>query len=214
LKYLRTVSGGGKLDAQNCAPASLRIPDMTTAKGASMSWGVYDHELPAMQDLKKASDRAVAIIAGSLVEARVRTALEETFHRNASIENEMFRSSGPLGSFSAKIKLAFLVGIISKEAYKELETLKDIRNRFAHYLDIKDFKSERICVWCNNLKLIEKYFQEAKPHTDLPNPHNLHLVMGINGKRRKLRSPKWRYMMTAMLLSRALMTPTGRQPRI
>ena len=89
-----------------------------------MSWSLHDHEIPAMEDLKKASDRAAAIIAGALVEARLQSAIQSRFQRDAKIEGDMFRSTGPLGTFSAKIKLSFLLGVVTQEAHRELETIK------------------------------------------------------------------------------------------
>jgi DNA-binding MltR family transcriptional regulator len=172
--------------------------------GGVMPWTIRDHETPAMERFTKGSDRAVAIIAGSLVEARLKEALESRFQRDPKIESEMFRSSGPLGSFSAKIKLAFLIGALTPEAYKELDRLKDVRNKFAHHLDIKDFQSQRVSDLCNNFSLIEKHFQEEMPpNVDLPNPHDVNLVIAIKLRNKKLKQARWRYLMTAMLFAHA-----------
>ena len=109
-----------------------------------MSWiSLSTEESEAIRDLHQSSDRAVAIIAATLVEARLKTALFEKFQRHEKLEKEMFRSTGPLGSFSAKIDMAFMMKIISLGAHRDLENMKNIRNRFAHYIDIKDFESQR-----------------------------------------------------------------------
>ena len=44
--------------------------------------------------------------------------------------------------FSNKIDLAFLLGLLTKEAHRDLKTMKDIRNKFAHNLEVKDFQSQ------------------------------------------------------------------------
>jgi DNA-binding MltR family transcriptional regulator len=178
-----------------------------------MAWVIHEHEIPAMENFTKGSDRAVAIIAGSLVEARLREALEIRFQRDQKIEAEMFRSSGPLGSFSAKIKLAFLMRALTPEAYKELDRLKDIRNQFAHHLDIKDFQSQKISGLCANFSLIEKHFQEEMPpHVDPPNPHGVMPLIAIRLRDKKLKQARWRYIMTAQLFALALAFPRGNQP--
>jgi hypothetical protein len=67
----------------------------------------------------------------------------------------MFRSSGPLGPFSVKITMGFLMRLYSYEARRELETIKNIRNEFAHQI-ARSFQFDRIRDLANNLSLSEK----------------------------------------------------------
>jgi DNA-binding MltR family transcriptional regulator len=170
-----------------------------------MSWiSLSAEESEAVHDLYQSSDRAVAIIAATLVEARIKTALLERFERHEKIEQNMFRSTGPLGSLSAKIDMILLLNIVSPDAHRDLETMKNIRNRFAHYLDIKDFESQRIADWCKNLRLIERHFVDPKTlASGEANPLGLNLQMAIEDRDEKLKSPRWRYLMTAMLFAAA-----------
>lgn len=117
-------------------------------------WVLADGEqAAAINDIDGASDRAAAIIAGSLVETRLTEAIK--LHllkiKSETIEKSLFRPSGPLGTFSTKIDLAFLMGILTERAYKELVTIKDVRNKFAHHIDIVDFRSHHIMDKCVNL---------------------------------------------------------------
>jgi hypothetical protein len=66
-----------------------------------------------------------------------------------------FRASGPLGAFSVKIRLAFLLGLYSATAQNELNTIKEIRNEFAHRV-ARSFSFERIRDLANNLSLSEQ----------------------------------------------------------
>jgi hypothetical protein len=165
-----------------------------------------DEETEAVRDLYKNSDRAAAIMAATLVENRLAATLKQRFRPNVPVQNEMFRSSGPLGSFSAKIKLAHLLGILSEEGYSDLETMKNIRNRFAHYLDIKDFDSQRIADWCKNFQLIDVCVYPAGTKDPVINrlPGDWFTVPDHE---EKMKSPKWRYLLTAMLFSGALGMP-------
>jgi DNA-binding MltR family transcriptional regulator len=166
-------------------------------------WMLFnDEESEAVTELYKSSDRAAAIMAATIVESRLTAALKNRFRPNIDVQNEMFRSSGPLGSFSAKIKLGCLLGVCSDQAFSDLEIMKNIRNRFAHYLDIKDFQSQRIADWCKNFKLIESCVvsegtKEAPVDT----------YFTVPGRDEKMKDPKWRYLLTAMLFSGALATP-------
>jgi hypothetical protein len=87
-----------------------------------------EDELSAIDDMESASDRTAAIVIASLVETRLTNTLQAGLHHDDAIVERLFRASGPLGSFPAKIVLACLMGAISKDAYRDLVILKNIRN--------------------------------------------------------------------------------------
>jgi hypothetical protein len=179
-----------------------------------MGWTANsDHEAKAIEGLSTSDDRTVAIIAATIVEARLREAIERVLVRDEPVEKEMFRTTGPLGMFASKINLALLMGLISKQAWKNLDTMKNIRNRFAHYIDITDFQSQQIRDWCKNLDLIERHFQHFDAGKGY-NPHGVDFIMYAENLDEKLRDPRWRYLMTAMLFSTALVFPKGRRANI
>lgn len=54
--------------------------------------------------------------------------------------------NAPLGTFSARVKAAFVLGLLQQDGYETLEILRKIRNKFAHNwkgvsLDRDDIKS-------------------------------------------------------------------------
>ena len=112
-----------------------------------------DEHNEALKEIDGASDRAAAIIAASAVETRLEQAIKHGMIREANIEKAMFRASGPLGSFEAKIQLARLIGVVSPRAHKEMKTIKEIRNLFAHDLGIIDFNTIRIRDKCLSLTM-------------------------------------------------------------
>ena len=113
------------------------------------------HDL--MEELNTSSDRAVAILGGSLVEVSLTSAILAHLHRNKKITDELFNTTGALGAFATKIHLGLLVGMYGEDGHKELSIIKDIRNRFAHSLTVKDFKTQQIKDWTKNLKFGERY---------------------------------------------------------
>src|SRR5260221_5494128 len=48
------------------------------------------------------------------------------------LENEHFTGYGPLSSLSAKIALAYALGLVDATAHKRLTVARQIRNKFAH----------------------------------------------------------------------------------
>jgi hypothetical protein len=111
----------------------------------------------AIAELDTASDRAAAIVATALVEDHLTTVLKGSLHQDEKIQLDMFRGSGPLGSFSSKINLAFLTGLLSARACKELHTIREIRNEFAHKLGKLTFESQRLRDLAMNLTLPDWY---------------------------------------------------------
>jgi hypothetical protein len=110
----------------------------------------------AIREIERSpSDRAAAIIAGAFVEDHLTTAIQVRMHQDRKILQDIFRPSGPLGNFGTKIALAFLMGIYSGKARRELDTIRVIRNEFAHKLASRDFSNQRIAALTNGLKLVD-----------------------------------------------------------
>ena len=58
--------------------------------------------------------------------------------------------NAPIGTFSARIKMAFCLGLITDEERSDANTMRKIRNEFAH--DHKaSFEDQSIIDLCNNL---------------------------------------------------------------
>lgn len=99
------------------------------------------------------SDRAAVIVCAALLEDGLTRAIQSTLHRDKAVLEKLFRPSGPLGSFSAKIDLAFAMGLYSKEIHKDLVTIKNIRNEFAHGLTTKNLGSQKVRDLCDNIEI-------------------------------------------------------------
>jgi hypothetical protein len=66
---------------------------------------------------------------------------------------ERFAPGRTFGNFGAKIDLGYLIGVYSKQAYKELTTIRRIRNDFAHQLEVNSFDRDDMRDRCRNLVL-------------------------------------------------------------
>src|SRR5690606_4975383 len=65
--------------------------------------------------------------------------------------NELFNYTGPIGTFSSKIKLAYSLGLISKEISFFINQLRAIRNIAAHLEDPFDFREKKITDHIKNI---------------------------------------------------------------
>jgi hypothetical protein len=157
------------------------------------------------------SDRAAGIVAGSIAETRLEQALQSRLRppdtsKLREIVQQLFRPSGALGLFSTKIDLAYLIRLLSDEAYKDLTNIKNIRNDFAHDLDQDTFDVPSIRDRCMNFILVDRHVGPI-PALDTtifaasprPSPY-----MGLPDYQQKLSDPRFRYAMTAQLISYAL----------
>jgi hypothetical protein len=103
------------------------------------------------------SDRAAALIAASFVGSVLEQKLADLFLDDAEIRDQMLRADGPLGSFAARMKACCLMRLYGKRAYRELNTIRRIRNEFAHRTGYVDFATPAIRDLCRNLTLIDGY---------------------------------------------------------
>jgi len=159
---------------QNAAPPPRALEAVTVPPKAD-GWIIHatKNVEDALEEIKHGGDRAAAIVAASLVEAHLTTAMKATLHRNEKIVNELFRNSGPLGNFSTKIDLAFLIGMFSAECHKELNIIRTVRNLFAHDLRIKGFASQRMTDLVSNLVKHEFGFSITNLDRDKADKHYL-----------------------------------------
>ena len=69
-----------------------------------------------------------------LISSSLEVALEQLLLRTLvkGCGEDIFKHNGPLGSFSARIEMAYALGLIAKNEYKILGYIRKIRNRFAH----------------------------------------------------------------------------------
>jgi hypothetical protein len=109
------------------------------------------------KEVARGSDRAVAIIAGSLVEGQLKQFLINNTQDTGKLWENLSRVSGPLGSFSVKIDIAYMFRLISETAHADLTIMKDVRNKFAHKFDIEDFESQSIRNKSMNLRLVDRH---------------------------------------------------------
>ena len=103
-------------------------------------------------ELHRESDRAAAILAASRFEDSLRKRIMEKFIiLNSELEKNIFDGYGPLSTFSAKIDIAFALGLYNEETRKGLHNIRKIRNEFAHAPKPIKFYDQEIAVLCRKL---------------------------------------------------------------
>lgn len=173
------------------------------------SWATTDKDSQkAIRELWHESDRSAAIIGATIVEnwleLAIKTKLRQpTPERRQTKKNleDIFRPSGPFGPFSTKIQFGYLIHLFDEIVSRELETIKNIRNTFAHKLSVKDFETQKISDLSKNLKIIEKYYVTLETFEEMKDIGNL---IGSRNPEKFYERPKTRYLTSCGLYSRLL----------
>ena len=98
------------------------------------------------------TDRGAALVGAALIDDRLERLLSS--HLIDCKESKELLSGGnaPLGTLNARIKMAYCLGLITELEYKECDTIRKIRNEFAHKVHGLAFQDDRVRDLCNNLK--------------------------------------------------------------
>jgi hypothetical protein len=92
-----------------------------------------NHILAFLSEMNGESDRAVAIVCGTLVEDGLAIALRRIMlPLSRDDDDRLFGPDMPLGTFSAKVKLAYAMNVIEADARRDLDNIRCLRNAFAH----------------------------------------------------------------------------------
>lgn len=97
-------------------------------------------ELPTFyHSLLNESNRALAVVSFSYITEKLHQALAVHLVGNVQGGQErLFRDFGPLSTANAMIKLAAALQWITQDTYRSLESLRQVRNEFAHQPFLQD----------------------------------------------------------------------------
>src|SRR3989442_14479274 len=103
------------------------------AKKVTVSLLTVEKFLPVLKESFHGDDRTMAIMCAALLEDALEQLLRAQL-RQSKVSDRLFVSEQPLGSFAAKISIAFATGMIGDMTHEDLVRIKDIRNIFAHHI--------------------------------------------------------------------------------
>jgi DNA-binding MltR family transcriptional regulator len=96
-------------------------------------------------EFAKESDRAAVILAASVADELLRGLLMARLVAVTSSNDELFDgANAPLGTLSARIEMAYRLGLISVKFARDLHLVRKIRNDFAHNIHGCSFDDVRI----------------------------------------------------------------------
>ncbi|MEQ1812436.1 MAG: hypothetical protein ABL889_21080 [Terricaulis sp.] len=100
-----------------------------------------------VDDFKKESDRALIVVMGSLLEDNLALAIKTKLRPMDAKEEKalrLYNHDGPIGTFSAKINMAYVLQIIEGATRDDLHDLREMRNACAHSMRPIDFMTPQL----------------------------------------------------------------------
>lgn len=160
-----------------------------------------------LHNFAQETDRAAAVLGGAFVDARLELVLRKRLSAN---QDELLGHMGPLGTFSARIDLAWGLRWVDSDSAHDLHVIRKIRNDFAHHLDSElSFESQSIADRCRNLRSADAHlrgYEKAKER----NPNVSTAI--IDGWISKFSSPRWRFHIAVESLDQILIAVSEHEP--
>jgi DNA-binding MltR family transcriptional regulator len=111
------------------------------------------------------SDRASGLMSAAFLEDYLSRLIGSFMVDDKKVKHDIFSHNGPLGTFSSKIDMAFMLGLISNNTKRDLHLLRKIRNEFAHSAKPLEFTNSAINSRCGELSCAEHIPKTATPRT-------------------------------------------------
>jgi hypothetical protein len=115
----------------------------TSAFGLALEW-----HRKIIEELQAESDRGAALIGAAYLDTALKSLLEASLGGGkADVEKLLSAPNAPLGTFSSRIAIAHATGFIGPNYYRALESIREIRNAFAHFRRTLTFEDPEVKAW-------------------------------------------------------------------
>lgn len=84
------------------------------------------------EDLRGESDRAAAVLGGAKLDLMLKEIIRKFLIPIDGAREELLENDGPLGTFSARTKMVYRLGLLQRDFVRALDLVRKIRNDFAH----------------------------------------------------------------------------------
>lgn len=134
---------------------------MTTEDTPSTGPEHWDEVLS--REFDRESDRASVILAAALLDSALETLLKTRLVPSATANDTLLDGAyAPISSFSARIDLAYRIGLISAKLSRDLHLIRKIRNNFAHNVSGASFEDSAVRNRVQELRRSTVYF-DSRP---------------------------------------------------
>jgi hypothetical protein len=142
------------------------------------------------------NDRATVVLFGSFVEANLQRLLTKPMRNlNSTDTKAVFEYDGVVGTFSAKITLAYALALIGPTTRFDLDLIRFLRNEFAHSRMSFGFGTSEVKAVCDQFKIVDL------PGSTIPSGYISRAADGTREMVTDIREPKTRFIATCHSIS-------------
>lgn len=147
-----------KLDLENMDPIKMKMLLDATLKMVEDVFpkeelAIFQEFLDFREMFSKESDRGCALMSAAFIDDKLGQLIEKNLIDNKRARESLFDNSGALGTFSGKINVAYLMGLIPKNVHDNIQLIRKIRNDFAHNASAITFDTDYIASRCYSLSI-------------------------------------------------------------
>jgi DNA-binding MltR family transcriptional regulator len=125
---------------------------------------------PIIHEMHSQNERGCAITGGVFLEEKLKEAIEKQWPKiSKTLRNELFTGFGPLATFSAKIKLAKAMGVLSVSAKADCDKIRLIRNEAAHIGTPFSFNDAKIAKRIDTIECMRQFPPDIASDSDRRN---------------------------------------------
>ncbi|MNV42121.1 hypothetical protein D3C71_1337810 [compost metagenome] len=132
----------------------------------------FDEVADFRASLDPETDRGCVLMAASFLDSELELLLGNFVVNDSKVIEETFSQGKAVGTFSSRIDLAYLLGLIGKSARRDLHLIRKIRNAFGHTYRPLSFADQDISNRCRELTYT------LRPDTDPPRKHFVSAAVG------------------------------------
>lgn len=104
-----------------------------------------------LKEFQNETDRGAALVGAALLDKQLLDLLKSHLLKKKESSELLEGGTAPLGTFSARIKACYCIGLITDLEHKELQLIRKIRNEFAHHTHGLTFQAEKVAALCGQL---------------------------------------------------------------
>jgi len=113
-----------------------------------------------LKELEDESPRGEVLVSATVLDEQLAECIRSRFIDHPDVAKLVDGFSAPLGTFGSRILAAFAAGCITEREYRELETIRRIRNDFAHRLSVS-FEDASIKDRCGLLTFAAQDYEDV-----------------------------------------------------
>jgi mannitol operon repressor len=105
-----------------------------------------------LKEFQGETDRGAALVGAALLDKQLFNLLKSHFLDKKESLELIDGGTAPLGTFSARIKACYCLGLITDSEHSEIQLVRKVRNEFAHQTHGLTFENEKVKSLCGNLR--------------------------------------------------------------